>query len=281
MAGMRGREASLPGMTGSEGAPVLLEIDAGIATITLNRPKRLNALSEELTPALQEAIDTVATDPAVRCVIITATGRAFCAGADLADVQPFYERGETPDLGRFLRERYNPLILPIVKMEKPVIAAVNGVAAGAGASLALACDVVVLSETASFFQAFVKVGLIPDSGAHFLLPHLIGYRKALELAMTGDTIDANEAVRIGLANTVVPGEELLERTRKDWAIPFSTGPTRAYALMKQAMRFGATQPLEAVLDLEADLQSQISLTDDHREGISAFLEKRAPNFEGR
>lgn len=262
-------------------APVLFELDAGIATITLNRPKRLNALSSELTPALQEAIDRAASDRAIRCVILTGSGRAFCAGADLADVQPFYERGERPDLGRFLREAYNPLILPLVRMEKPVIAAVNGVAAGAGASLALACDIVIAAEDASFFQAFVKVGLIPDSGAHFLLPHLIGYRKALELAMTGDLLPAAEAQRIGLINAVVPGDELLTRVRKEWAEPFSTGPTRAYALMKQAMRFGATQSLEQVLDLEADLQSQISLTADHQEGITAFLEKRAPRFEGR
>jgi 2-(1,2-epoxy-1,2-dihydrophenyl)acetyl-CoA isomerase len=261
--------------------PVLLDIDAGIATITLNRPKRLNALSSELTPALQAAIDQVAADRAVRCVILTGSGRGFCAGADLADIQPFYERGENPDLGRFLREAYNPLILPLVRMEKPVIAAVNGIAAGAGASLALACDVVIASEDASFFQAFVKVGLIPDSGAHFLLPHLVGYRKALELAMTGDLVSATDAQRIGLINAVVPSDELLERVRKDWAEPFATGPTRAYALMKQAMRFGATHTLEEVLDYEADLQSQISLTADHREGVMAFLEKRAAKFEGK
>jgi 2-(1,2-epoxy-1,2-dihydrophenyl)acetyl-CoA isomerase len=230
---------------------------------------------------LQAAIDQVAGDPAVRCVVLTANGRAFCAGADLADVQPFYERGENPDLGRFLREAYNPLILPLMRMEKPVIAAVNGIAAGAGASLALACDIVIASEDASFFQAFVKVGLIPDSGAHFLLPHLVGYRKALELAMTGDVVSAVEAQRIGLINAVVPADELATRVRKEWAEPFATGPTRAYALMKHAMRFGATNTIEQVLDLEADLQSQISLTADHREGIMAFLEKRAPRFEGR
>lgn len=261
--------------------PVLLEKQEGVATVTLNRPKRLNALSAELTPALQDAIDDVARDPDVRCVIITGTGRGFCAGADLADLQPFYEKGEVPDLGNFLREAYNPLIVPITEMEKPVIAAVNGVAAGAGASLALACDVVVAASSASFFQAFVKVGLIPDSGAHSLLPHLVGYRKALELAMTGDIISAEEAERIGLINTVVPDDELMERVRKDFAIPFSTGPTRAYALMKKAMRFGTTHSLREVLDYEADLQSQISLTADHKEGVTAFLEKRAPRFEGR
>lgn len=261
--------------------PVLLEVAENVATITLNRPKRLNALSSELTLALQAAIDRVAEDRSVRCVVITGSGRGFSAGADLADLQPFYNRGEVPDLGRFLREAYNPLILPIVRMEKPVIAAVNGIAAGAGASLALACDVVVCSETASFFQAFVKVGLIPDSGAHFLLPHLVGFRKALELAMTGDIIDANEALRIGLVNSVVPPDDLVERVRKDWALPLATGPTRAYALMKQAMRFGATHSLEQTLELEADLQSQISLTADHQEGVQAFLTKREARFEGR
>lgn len=268
-------------MSDPQDAAVLLEVDAGIATITLNRPKRLNALSGELTPALQAAIDEVSADKSVRCVILTANGRGFCAGADLADIQPIYERGETVDLGTILRQAYNPLILPIMRMEKPVIAAVNGIAAGAGASLALACDIVIASEDASFFQAFVKVGLIPDSGAHFLLPHLVGYRKALELAMTGDIISATDAARIGLINAVVPADELLTRVRKEWAEPFATGPTRAYALMKHAMRFGATATIDQVLELEADLQSQISMTADHKEGITAFLEKRAPRFEGR
>lgn len=259
---------------------LLYDVDGGIATITLNRPDALNALNAELSDALRVAIERAATDTAVRCVVLTGAGRAFCAGADLTDLEPVYKAGEKPPLGDFLRTRYNPIILPIVRMEKPVIAALNGIAAGAGASLALACDFRIASEKAKFFQAFIKVGLVGDSGANYFLPRLVGFAKALELAMTGDIIDAHEAFRLGLVTQVCAPDEL-EKTVRLFAEPFATGPTRAYALTKQAMHFGATNDLASTLDYEADLQSQIAHTADHMEGVTAFLEKRDAHFQGR
>jgi 2-(1,2-epoxy-1,2-dihydrophenyl)acetyl-CoA isomerase len=216
----------------------------------------------------------------VRCVVITGAGRAFCSGADLADLEPAYRAGEKLDLSTFLRARYHLIILPIIEMEKPVIAAVNGIAAGAGASLAFACDIRIASDKARFMQAFVKVGLVPDSGANYFLPRLLGTTKALELAMTGDLIDSAEALRLGLVNRVVEHDRLAEEVRS-WAEPFAHGPTRAYGLTKKAIHFGSTHALASTLEYEADLQAQLGLTADHREGVMAFLEKRAPSYQGR
>lgn len=256
------------------------EIDGGIQTITLNRPDSLNALNQELSEGLTEALDQAAADAAVRCVVITGAGRAFSSGADLSVAQPLLESGDRFRPSDLLRNTYHPFITRIVEMEKPVIAAVNGIAAGAGASLAYACDMRIASDKAKFFMAFVKIGLIPDAGSNYFLPQLVGYQKALELAMTGDIIDAQTALDIGLVNKVVPADELLEQTRV-WSEPFATGPTRAYALTKRSMRFGATHELASTLDYEADLQDQVAMTRDVTEGISAFIEKRAPTFEGR
>lgn len=256
------------------------EIDAGIRTITMNRPDSLNALNQELSDALTEALDQAAADPQVRCVVITGAGRAFSSGADLADVQPTIEAGERFRPSEILRGRYHPFITRIVEMEKPVIAAVNGVAAGAGASLAYACDLRIASDKAKFFMAFIKIGLIPDAGSNYFLPRLVGYQKALELAMTGDIIDAQTALQIGLVNKVVPADELAAATRA-FAEPLASGPTRAYALTKKSMRFGATQTLEATLDYEADLQDQAASTRDAIEGVTAFIQKRPAVYEGR
>lgn len=256
------------------------EASDGIATITLNRPDSLNALNTEISHALIDVLGTVAQDATVRCVILTGAGRAFCSGADLAEAQERIDAGQRLDVSEILRDRYHRIIMGIVEMEKPVIAAVNGVAAGAGASLALACDLRVGSDKAKFLQAFIKIGLIPDSGANHLLPHLVGYAKAMELALTGDMIDADEALRLGLINRVVPAEDLLKEARA-WAEPFASGPTRAYGLTKKAMRFGATNDLAATLDYEADLQDQAAMTHDSLEGIKSFIEKRPPTFEGR
>lgn len=257
----------------------LYELDAGVATLTMNRPDSLNALNGDLSHALADALATAAADDSVRCVVITGAGRAFSSGADLAEAQ---ER--IAEFGNFLpsgilKEYYHPIINAIVTMEKPVIAAVNGIAAGAGLSVALACDLRIASEKAAFLQAFVRIGLIPDAGSNYFLPQLVGYAKALEMSLTGDIIDAETALRLGLVNRVVPVEELVKATR-EFAEPFATGPTRAYGLTKKAMRFGATNPLSAVLDYEPDLQDQAALTKDSVEGITAFLEKRAPNYKG-
>jgi len=259
---------------------VRFEVADGIATLTLNRPDALNALNQELSDALIARLGEAGSDRSVRCVVLTGEGRAFSSGADLAEVERQIAEGGRIDPASILRKRYNPIIMSIVEMEKPVIAAVNGVAAGAGASLALACDMRIASDKARFFQAFVKIGLVPDSGATYLLPRLIGYQKALELALTGDIIDAEAALSLGLVNRVVPHDDLAKET-KAWAEPFATGPTRAYALTKKAMRFGATNDVASTLDYEADLQQQAALTADSAEGISAFLQKREATFEGR
>lgn len=259
---------------------LLTEISGGVATLTLNRPDALNALNGELSTALQGALESVATDAAVRCVVITGAGRAFCSGADLTDLAPAYAAGETADLGRFLRERYHPIVLPITQMDKPVIAAVNGMAAGAGCSLALACDLRISSDKAHYFQAFIKVGLVGDSGANHFLPRLVGFAKAMELALTGDKIDAAEALRIGMVNEVVPHDDL-EKAVRAYAEPLASGPTMAYAATRKALRYGATHGLEQTLDYEAELQSGLAATADHKEGVVAFIEKRPPNFQGR
>ena len=259
---------------------LLYDVSGGVATITLNRPDSLNALNEEISLALQKAVSDAAGDRGVRCVVITGAGRAFTSGADLSDVDSLSEGGAKPDLGELLRHRYNPVILPIVRMEKPVVAALNGVAAGAGASLALACDFRIASDKARLFQAFIKVGLVPDSGAHYFLTRLVGVAKAAELAMLGDIIDAQECLRLGLVTKVVPHEQLEAETRA-FAEQLAAGPTRAYALTKKALHFAARSDIAAVLDYEADLQSEISTTEDSVEGILAFVQKRTPNFKGR
>lgn len=259
---------------------VLYEAADGIATITLNRPDNLNALNSTLVIELQKVLSEAAGDSEVRCVVITGAGRGFCAGADLAQLEDAYNAGEVPALGDMLRERYHPVILPIVTMEKPVVASVNGVAAGAGASLALACDFRIASEHAKFFQAFVKVGLVPDSGSTYFLPRLVGIAKATELALLGDIVDAQESLRLGLVTKVVPAGELEKETRA-FAEMLAAGPTRAYALGKKAIRFGAVHDLETAMDYEADLQNQVALSADHLEGVKAFMEKRAPRFGGK
>jgi 2-(1,2-epoxy-1,2-dihydrophenyl)acetyl-CoA isomerase len=259
---------------------VIYETSDGIATITLNRPEVLNALDGTLADEIAKSVTQANGDPAVRCIVITGAGRAFCAGADLKPIEEFYRRGERAPVGDILRDRYNPMIDPIVNADKPVIAAVNGVAAGAGASLALACDFRIAGDKAKFFQAFIKIGLIPDSGATHFLPRLVGTAKALELAMLGDIIDAAEALRLGLVTKVVPQGSLVEETRA-FATRLAAGPTKAYALTRKAVQFGAVNDLRQTLDFEADLQQELAASPDHMEGVIAFLEKRDAKFQGR
>jgi 2-(1,2-epoxy-1,2-dihydrophenyl)acetyl-CoA isomerase len=256
------------------------EIAAGVATLTLNRPDALNALNREITDELHRALAEAASDRAVRCLLITGAGRGFSSGADLTQLEDSYRKGEPVALGDMLREGYNRIIIPIVRMEKPVVAAVNGIAAGAGASLALACDFRIASDKARFFQAFIKVGLVQDSGASYFLPRLVGFAKAMELALLGDIINAEDALRIGLVTKVVPQEQLMDEARA-FAEKLAAGPTRALGLSKKAMYFGAGHGLEQTMDFEADLQAQMALTADHMEGVKAFLDKREAKFEGR
>ena len=257
--------------------PVLYRVEAGVATITLNRPDVLNALNAELMLELRAALERSRDDANVRAIVVTGAGRAFCAGADLASVGS----GSGPrDPGATLRERYHPVILAMRQMPKPIVSAVNGVAAGAGMSIALAGDIVLASESASFLQAFSKIGLIPDAGSTWFLPRLAGDLRARALAILADRIPADEALRYGIVWKVLPDADLQDEARM-LAERLAGMPTRAYALIKQALDASSTNGLADQLELEARLQSEAGRTEDAAEGVLAFLQKRPPNFKGR
>ena len=252
-----------------------VEIDGPVATLTLDRPEALNALTAPIKVALRKALESIAADRSVRAVILTGAGRAFCAGQDLA------ERDE-PDAAPLeveLRERYNPIVRLLRSMGQPVIAAVNGVAAGAGASIALACDIRIAAEEARFVLAFGRIGLVPDSGATWFLPRLVGSARATEMALVGDPIDAEHALRIGLVSKVVPRDELLAAARA-LADQLSAAAPLAIAMTKQALDRTWSIDLDAALDDEASLQGIAGATADHAEGLAAFREKRPPRFTG-
>jgi 2-(1,2-epoxy-1,2-dihydrophenyl)acetyl-CoA isomerase len=244
----------------------------GVFRITLNRPDRLNAFNQAQHEGLIAALQQAERDPAVRCVVITGEGRAFCAGQDLQSL------GDMP-VGDLVRRYYNRWVAQIRGLEKPVLAAVNGVAAGAGVSLALACDLIVMAESASFVQAFVRVGLVPDSGASYFLPRLVGYHKAMELALFGDRVSAAEALALGLCNRVVPDDQL-EAAVAEWAGRLARGP-RAVGWINRQLNRGLERSLNEVLALEAYHQEVAAATQDAREGIRAFAERREPRFTGR
>ncbi len=252
----------------------------GICTITLNRPEVYNAFNDRLTSELQEALRAVERDEAARVVVLTGEGKAFCSGQDLADLKAKYVPGYVPHLGDDIRKRYNPIARRLREMEKPAIAAVNGVAAGAGLSLALACDIRIASVTASFIEVFINVGLIPDTASTFTLPRLVGLGKALELCLTGDKVSAEEALRIGLVNRVVPAEKLMEETAKV-AARLASLPARGIALTKRLLNQSFDNDLIAQLEAEAFAQETAGMTEDHHEGVVAFIEKRKPRFKGR
>ena len=252
-----------------------VEVDGPVATLTLDRPEALNALTVPVKVALREALESLGRDRAVRAVILTGAGRAFCAGQDLAE-------REAPDAAPLeveVRERYNPIIRAIRSMGQPVIAAVNGVAAGAGASLALACDLRIAAEEARFVLAFGRIGLVPDSGATWFLPRLVGSAKAAELALVGDGVDAAEALRLGLVSRVVPGERLMDEARA-LAARIAEGAPLAIALTKGALQRAMTIDLDEALEGEAKLQGIAGASADHAEGLAAFREKRPPRFTG-
>jgi 2-(1,2-epoxy-1,2-dihydrophenyl)acetyl-CoA isomerase len=252
-----------------------LEIAAAVATITLDRPAALNALTVSLKHELLAAFEHIADDPAIRAVVLTGAGRAFCAGQDLRErLEP-----DALPLADEIRLRYNPLVVAMVELEKPIVGAINGVAAGAGASLAFACDVRVAADEASFLLAFGRVGLVPDSGTTWLLPRLIGGSKAAELALTGEPLTAAAAERIGLVARVVPSGALLAEAQ-GMAAGLAAGAPRALALTKRALAAGWDATLEDQLEFEAVLQGEAGATADHAEGIAAFTERRAPRFTG-
>lgn len=251
---------------------LLYEVADGLAVITLNRPDKFNAFTRKMHAELQDALKGAERDAAVRCIAITGAGKAFCSGQDLTDLT-----GEP--IGNLVRRQYNPLIQKIRSLEKPVLAAINGVAAGAGMALALACDLRVASEKASFTTAFVNIGLVPDSAASYFLPRLVGLTKAAELALLGERISAAEAERIGLVNKVVPEAEFAAAWQA-WASKLAAGP-RSQGLIKRMLNSSLTNNLEQQLELEAWFQDLAGSSEDAREGIAAFVEKRPPRFQGK
>ena len=254
-------------------AELRLEVADRVATITRDRPDTLNALTVPLKAELLAALVRVGSDPAVRAAVLTGAGRAFCAGQDLRER---LEPGAAP-LEVEIRERYNPVILAMRRLEKPIVGAINGIAAGAGASLAFACDVRIAAEGASFLLAFGRVGLIPDSGATWLLPRLVGAAKAAEMALTADPLSAADAERLGLVARVVAAESVVGEAQAVAARLAAMAP-QALALTKRALEASWTASLEAQLELEAELQGIAGASSDHAEGIAAFLEKRPPRF---
>lgn len=251
----------------------------GVLKIVLNRPEVLNSFNYEMAEEVQGAFKEAETNDEIRCVLLTANGKAFCAGQDLKEVTEIAKDPER-ELSEVVHHTYNPIIKAIRNLEKPVICAVNGTAAGAGANIALACDMVIAAEEAKFIQSFSNIGLIPDSGGTYFLPRLIGLARATELTFTGRPVKAPEAVEMGMIyKSVVPEELMNEAT--SLCEKFATMPTRGYGLTKKGFNAGFSNDLNTQLDLEADLQAEAGSTEDYNEGVQAFLEKRKPVFKGK
>jgi 2-(1,2-epoxy-1,2-dihydrophenyl)acetyl-CoA isomerase len=260
-------------------SPVLVSFDSGVLRITLNRPDKLNALNPEMHKLLRQALERAAEEREVRALLLGGAGRGFCAGQDLSerDVSP----GAAPiDLSVSLGSYYNPLVRRLRELPKPVVCAVNGVAAGAGANLALACDIVLAARTASFVQSFARIGLVPDAGGTWILPRLVGSARAMGLALLGEKLSAEQAGEWGLIWKVVDDAKLAEESLS-LAKALADGPTKGYGLIKKAMRASSVNSLDAQLELERDLQREAGYSEDYREGVTAFKEKRPPRFKGK
>jgi 2-(1,2-epoxy-1,2-dihydrophenyl)acetyl-CoA isomerase len=256
---------------------ILYEIRDGVARITLNRPEKLNCFSVAMHGELREALARTRSEGA-RALLLTGAGRAFCAGQDLSE-RVFAPGAPPPDLGASIETHYRPLILAIRALPMPVVCAVNGVAAGAGASLALACDIVLAARSASFLQTFCKLGLVPDGGGTYFLPRLVGTARAMGLALLGERLGAEQAQDWGLIWKCLDDDKLLAEAAA-LAADFAQGPTRGFAALKEAMH-GAGDTLERQIEIERDLQRELGRGEDYREGVAAFMEKRPPRFTGR
>jgi 2-(1,2-epoxy-1,2-dihydrophenyl)acetyl-CoA isomerase len=259
---------------------IVYEVEDSIAVVRFDRPDVLNAFNDEMGRAVLEAVHEAASDEGVRCIVLTGAGRAFSSGEDLSALADGYRRGEAPPLGDTLVNRYNPLIRAITGASKPVVAAVNGVAAGAGASIAFACDHRIAVEQAKFVLAFIKVGLVPDSGALWFLSRALGTARAWKLASSGDPLSAADALALGMVDAVVPADRF-EDTWRGLAQRLAEGPTLAYGLTKSLLYGAVDRSLQEQLEVEVDAQTEAGISSDHLEGVQAFLDKRSPNFRGR
>jgi 2-(1,2-epoxy-1,2-dihydrophenyl)acetyl-CoA isomerase len=264
----------------AEASPVLLEVADGVATITFNRPEAMNSLDVATKEALLAAVREVADDPAARSVVLTGTGRAFCVGQDLKEHVQILQSGAMDSLFRTVEEHYNPIVTTLVGMQKPVIAAVNGVAAGAGASLAFACDLRIVADTAGFNLAFANIALSCDTGSSFTLQRLVGRAKAIELLYFPRTVSADEALTLGLATRVVPAGELTGVVT-DLATRLAAGPTVALGALRQSLAFAADHPFTEAVAFESEQMTRTGQTADHAAAVAAFLAKEKPVFEGR
>lgn len=258
---------------------ILVSLEGGVLTVTLNRPDKLNAFNPEMHQRLKAALERARDEAEVRTVLLTGAGRGFCAGQDLAERN--VAAGAAPiDLSVTIGSYYNPLVRRMRELPKPIVCAVNGVAAGAGANIALACDLVLAARSASFVQAFSRIGLLPDSGGTYFLPRLAGTARAMGLALLGEKLSAEDAERWGLIWKAVDDAQLMSEATA-LAKTLAQGPTRAYGLIKKAMYASASNALDAQLDLERDLQREAGVSEDYREGVAAFMAKRKPVFKGK
>lgn len=253
------------------------DVTNGVGTILLNRPSKLNAFNDLMIGETADAFKSAGRDESVRCVVITGAGRGFSSGQDLSD---FQDRGDTISIGEHLRHGYHRLIKQMIGLEKPIIGAINGIAAGAGCGVALATDIRIAADNASFMLAFSRIGLIPDSGTNWFLPRLIGHARAYEMAITADRVPADKALAWGMVNKVVPADQLTEITAA-WARRLADGPTLAFGLTKRAMNRAWDMTLDEALEYEAHLQEVAGRSQDNQEGIAAFIEKRDAKFSGR